>query len=321
MLVYTPQQWTEISKNSKLTWDFILQYHQQLTLEYILLNPNVKFTIKSKLIECFDSELDWTMIAFGMAYRLKNGSDNDADDTSYAMILPPSYLDNRLTLIDWRRIDSYSYKACLNNRFLKRYMHCLDWNSLIRHAESYIASSVIQKADAHGLLDWNYISTLPQYPPSFLTENQELIHWDVYFRTHDLSMLPKECWTPERVLMAVRYNPDNIHYLPDHGTYALSADFLRGKVWIDRIPDGQEHFADDSTIRNESLLEHKWIDRSPVHDLHYNDEHDYEVLQETDSDLFNESIKNEHDKQQIRRWEKGDASLETYTLDDEEFSL
>lgn len=315
MLVYTPKQWTEISKNGKLTWDFILQYHQQLTLEYIILNPDITLEIKQKIMEYFDDELDWTMIAFGMAYRLK--SDNDTDNTGYEMVLPPAYLDKHIDCVDWRRIDGCSYKAILNKNFLKRYMDYLDWNLLIGNAESHIDASLIQGAYRRGLLDWNYISALPTYPPLFLAENQQWINWTVYFQTHDLSTLPQECWTPERVLMAVRYNPDNIHLLPDHGTYAFSSDFLKGKVWVDRIPDGQEHFADDSTIREERLLEHKWVDRTPIHDLHYNDEHDYGVLQETDTDLFNESIKEQQDERMDQSWDMPDIPV----LNDEDLSL
>ena len=308
--------WLNLSKSNNISWNIINNHHDKLRLEYIVINDELPFGLREKTLLKFADEIDWTIVAFYQCYRAKNTQEDTSNNDDEQLLY--KYITNYEDAVHWDKLFQQQYNADVNNKFLKKYAQHLNWTKVLEYTENYIDSSIIYGAYESGYLNWKEISANTSFPERFLQEFQEFIQWDVYLEHNAFESIPEECLNQENILLAVKLNPENIHKLADHGLYSLASDYLRGKVWIDRIPDGEEHYADDSTIQSESLMEHKWLDRAPQDALHYNDEQDYNVLQETDSDLFNERIaQEEHERYYGPEFIEYEDNEEELDIDDE----
>ncbi len=266
----TKKEWLFLSQCDNLTYDFICEHKDNLSLEYIILNPNLRF--RNAIAQKFQHEINWTKVALILAYR-KQGTEEDALTTD----LTNSYklLNQYSDIINWDKLTSTHFQADINNNFLIYFYSHLNWTDLFNNVYNHIDSNIINGVDAKGYLDWDQISQNTHFPDNFLIENKELINWDIFLQNNNLSDIPIECLSYENLLQVIKNNPDLLYKLSDKGSYGLSSDFLRGKFWIDRVSDGLTHFADDSTIADESLLIHKWLDRTPSGNLHFDDEKEY----------------------------------------------
>lgn len=290
----TNREWFLLSTCNNLDLDFIRKYHDKLSLEQIIVNGNLEF--REQVAKEFNNSIDWTSVALLSSYKFNSLPE---DKLSKEKLLTYELIKDNEKSIDWNKLCERRHFSSVDNNFLREFYNKLDWSKLIGNVREHIDKDIIESADKEGFIDWTQISKNSVYPKDFIKDNHKHIVWEEYLKKNPFWTIPIECQCRDNIMIAIMHNPDILNLIADKNLYASASDYLKHKVWIDRVPDDETHFADDSSIREEHLLEHKWVDRVSDGNTHFDDEQEYKEEHVPTDDEFADEHNNDNSEEEF----------------------
>lgn len=226
--------WLILSTCDNISYDFVLQNKEQLSLEHIIVNPKCDF--RNELInECYN-DINWNKLTFLTGYRISGSKAPVLNGKRYELF---KILENNEDEIDWNLFDVDRPMYELNEDFLKYFYDYIDWNNMISSTHQEIPSKALAIALEHDKIDVNALSNINILSQNFI----ENLAYASYLLKQD--EFEKEYFDRNDFLDDLRCNTDILHACVDPTLYTYLSERLKRSVWIDRAAGVHQHFADD----------------------------------------------------------------------------